>query len=167
MTGFRVEKLTRGHAVDAFDCGQEALNRFLVRYALANQQANASQTYVGLADDVVIGFHTLVVSEVAHADAPERMSRGLARHAVPVMLLARLAVSSQWQGRGVGAWLLRDAVIRTIRAADIARIRALVVHAKDKEARNFYRRFDFQDSPTDPLHLFALLKDLRNLQGGD
>ncbi|WP_354670573.1 hypothetical protein [Aquibium sp. ELW1220] len=65
MTGFRVEKLTRGHAVDAFDCGQEALNRFLVRYALANQQANASQTYVGLADDVVIGFHTLVVSEVA------------------------------------------------------------------------------------------------------
>lgn len=167
MTGFRVEKLTRGHAVDAFDCGQEALNRFLVRYALANQQANASQTYVGLADDVVIGFHTLVVSEVAHADAPERMSRGLARHAVPVMLLARLAVSSQWQGRGVGAGLLRDAVIRTIRAADIARIRALVVHAKDEEARNFYRRFDFQDSPTDPLHLFALLKDLRNLQGGD
>lgn len=167
MTGFRVEKLTRGHAVDAFDCGQEALNRFLVRYALANQQANASQTYVGLADDVVIGFHTLVVSEVAHADAPERMSRGLARHAVPVMLLARLAVSSQWQGRGVGAGLLRDAVIRTIRAADIAGIRALVVHAKDEEARNFYRRFDFQDSPTDPLHLFALLKDLRNLQGGD
>lgn len=67
----------------------------------------------------------------------------------------------------MGAWLLRDAVIRTIRAADIARIRALVVHAKDEEARNFYRRFDFQDSPTDPLHLFALLKDLRNLQGGD
>jgi GNAT superfamily N-acetyltransferase len=167
VTGFRVEKLTRGHAVDAFDCGQEARNRFLVRYALANQQANASQIYVGLADDVVIGFHTLVVSEVAHADAPERMSSGLARHAVPVMLLARLAVSSQWQGRGVGAGLLRDAVIRTIRAADIAGIRALVVHAKDEEARNFYRRFDFQDSPTDPLHLFALLKDLRNLQGGD
>lgn len=165
MTSFRVEKLTRGHAVDAFDCGQEALNRFLVRYALANQQANASQTYVGLADDMVIGFHTLVVGEVAHADAPERLSKGLARHPVPVMLLARLAVSSRWQGRGVGAGLLRDAVIRTIRAADIAGIRALVVHAKDDEARNFYRRFDFQDSPTDPLHLFALMKDLRNLQG--
>lgn len=165
MTSFRVEKLTRGHAVDAFDCGQEALNRFLVRYALANQQANASQTYVGLADDMVIGFHTLVVGEVAHADAPERLSKGLARHPVPVMLLARLAVSSRWQGRGVGVGLLRDAVIRTIRAADIAGIRALVVHAKDDEARNFYRRFDFQDSPTDPLHLFALMKDLRNLQG--
>ncbi|MFN3549524.1 MAG: GNAT family N-acetyltransferase [Mesorhizobium sp.] len=137
-----------------------------MRYALANQQANASQTYVGLADDVVIGFHTLVVGEVAHAGAPERVTRGLARHPVPIMLLARLAVSSHWQGRGVGAGLLRDAVIRTIRAADIAGIRALVVHAKDEEARAFYRRFDFVESPTDPLHLFALMKDLRNLTGG-
>ena len=166
MTRFRVEKLARNHAVESFDCGQEALNRFLVRYALPNQQANASQTYVGLADDVVIGFHTLVVGEVAHAGAPERLDRGLARHPVPVMLLARLAVSSQWQGRGVGAGLLRDAVIRTVRAADIAGICALVVHAKDDEARNFYRRFDFEESPTDPLHLFALMKDLRHLQGG-
>jgi GNAT superfamily N-acetyltransferase len=166
VTGFRVEKLARTHAVQSFDCGQEALNRFLVRYAFQNQQVNASQTYVGLADDVVIGFHTLVVGEIAHAGAPERLARGLARHPVPVMLLARLAVSSQWQGRGVGAGLLRDAVIRTIRAADIAGIRALVVHAKDDEARAFYQRFDFEESPTDPLHLFALLKDLRNLYGG-
>ena len=163
MTAFRVEKLTRSHAVDRFDCGEEALNRFLLRYALQNQQANASQTYVGLADDAVIGFHTLVVGEVAYGDAPERLTKGLARHPVPIMLLARLAVSTDWQGKGVGAGLLRDAVLRTLQAADIAGIRALAVHAKDDAARSFYRRFDFVESPTDPLHLFVLIKDLRSL----
>lgn len=163
MTDFRVEKLTRSHAVDRFDCGEEALNRFLVRFALSSQQANASQTYVGLADDAVIGFHTLVVGEVAYGDAPGRLTKGLARHPVPIMLLARLAVSNDWQGKGIGAGLLRDAVLRTLQAADIAGIRALAVHAKDDAARSFYRRFDFVESPTDPLHLFALIKDLRSL----
>lgn len=163
MTVFRVEKLTRRHAVDLFDCGEPALDRFLARFAFPNQQANASQTYVGLADDTVIGFYTLVVGEVAHAEAPERLVKGLARHPVPIMLLARLAVARDWQGKGIGAGLLRDAVLRTLQAADIAGIRALAVHAKDDVARAFYRRFDFVESPTDPLHLFALIKDLRGL----
>lgn len=163
MTAFLVEKLSRHHAIDEFDCGEEALNRFLIRFALANQQANASQTYVGLADDAVIGFYTLVVGEVRYDDAPERLTKGLARHPVPIMLLARLAVSREWQGKGVGAGLLRDAVLRTLQAADIAGIRALAVHAKDDDARAFYQRFDFLESPTDPLHLFALIKDLRSL----
>ncbi len=163
MTGFRIEKLARRHAVDGFDCGEEALNRFLLRFALPGQQANASQTYLALADEAVIGFYTLVVGEVAYADAPERLTKGLARHPVPIMLLARLAVHRSWQGKGVGAGLLRDAVLRTLQAADIAGIRALAVHAKDDAARAFYRRFDFAESPTDPLHLFALIKDLRSL----
>lgn len=163
MTHFRVEKLARRHAVDAFDCGEEALNRFLVRFALPNSQANASQSYVGLADDAVIGFYTLVVSEVRYEDAPERLTKGLARHPVPIMLLARLGVHVDWQGKGIGAGLLRDAVLRTLQAADIAGIRALAVHAKDDAARAFYRRYDFLESPTDPLHLFALIKDLRSL----
>ena len=163
MTVFRVEKLTRRHAVDPFDCGEPALDRFLARFAFPNQQANASQTYVGLADDTVIGFYTLVVGEVAHAEAPERLVKGLARHPVPIMLLARLAVARDWQGKGIDAGLLRDAVLRTLQAADIAGIRALAVHAKDDAARAFYRRFDFVESPTDPLHLFALIKDLRGL----
>lgn len=163
MTAFRVEKLARRHLVESFDCGEDALNRFLIRFALPNSQANASQTYVGMADDAVIGFYTLVVGEVRYDDAPERLTRGLARHAVPIMLLARLGVSRDWQGKGVGAGLLRDAVLRTLQAADIAGIRALAVHAKDDAARAFYRRFDFVESPTDPLHLFALIKDLRSL----
>lgn len=163
MTNFRIEKLTRRHAVDPFDCGEDALNRFLVRFALPNQQANASQTYVGLADETIIGFYTLVVGEVRYDDAPERLTKGLARHPVPIMLLARLGVSADWQGKGIGAGLLRDAILRTLQAADIAGIRALAVHAKDDAARSFYRRFDFEESPTDPLHLFALIKDLRSL----
>ena len=94
MTHFRVEKLNRRHAVDSFDCGEEPLNRFLVRFALSNQQANASQTYVGMADEDVIGFYTLVVGEVRYDDAPERLTKGMARHPVPIMLLARLGVSN-------------------------------------------------------------------------
>jgi len=160
---FRIEKMARRHAVDSFDCGEQALNRFLMRFALPGQQASASQTYVGLTDDAVIGFYTLVVGEVRYDAAPERQIKGLARHPVPIMLLARLGVSRDWQGKGIGAGLLRDAVLRTLQAADIAGIRALAVHTKDDAARSFYRRFDFEESPTDPLHLFAPIKDLRGL----
>lgn len=137
-----------------------------MRYAFANQQANASQTYVGLLDAEVIGFYSLVVGEVAHADAPGRLTKGLARYPVPVMVLARQAVSTAWQGKGIGAGLLKDAMRRTVQAADIAGIRAFVVHAKDETARGFYEHFNFAASPTDPLHLFLLIKDIR-LAAGD
>jgi GNAT superfamily N-acetyltransferase len=165
VTTFRIEKLARHHIVDGFNCGQEALNRFLLRFALPNQQANASQTYVGLADSTVIGFYTLAVGEVAFEDAPERLTKGLAHHPVPIMLLARLAVSVSWQGKGVGAGLLKDAMRRTMQAADIAGIRAFAVHAKDEAASAFYQHFNFVPSPTDPLHLFLLVKDLRKAAG--
>ncbi|WAR43358.1 GNAT family N-acetyltransferase [Methylomonas rapida] len=161
MTGFRIEKLRRDHPVDSFTCGRDELDRFLIRYALGNQQANASQTYIGLHDQEVIGFYSLVVGEVAFGDAPERLTKGLARHPVPVMLLARLAVSTPWQGRKMGSGLLKDAMLRTLQAADIGGIRAFAVHAKDESAKQFYERFGFVPSPTDPLHLYRLIKDLR------
>ncbi|TIQ34832.1 MAG: GNAT family N-acetyltransferase [Mesorhizobium sp.] len=163
MSQFRVEKLIRTHLLDNFDCGEEPLNRFLARYAFQNQQANASQTYIGLSGHDVIGFYTLVVGEVAYNDAPERLKKGLARHPVPIMLLARLAVSRGWQGKGVGAGLLRDAILRSLRAADIAGIRAITVHAKNDNARTFYERYGFIQSPTDPMHLYVLVNDLKNL----
>ena len=163
MTVFRIEKLTRHHAVENFDCGEDALNRFLSRFALSNQQASASQTYIGLADDTIVGFYTLVVGEVAYDDAPERLKKGLARHPVPLMLLARLAVSQAWQGKGVGAGLLKDAMLRTLQAADIGGIRALAAHAKNDTACAFYEHFGFIPSPTDPLHLFVLTKDLQRM----
>jgi GNAT superfamily N-acetyltransferase len=161
VAALRIEKLHRDHAIDAFDCGREALNRFLIRYALQNQQAGASLTYVALADEEVAGYYTLVVGQVEYSDAPERLTKGLARHPVPIMLLARLAVAASWQGKGLGSGLLKDAMLRTLRAADIAGIRAFAVHAKDDEARSFYERFDFVPSPSDPYHLFRLLKDVR------
>jgi len=157
----RIEKLYRRHAVDRFDCGQDALNRFLIRYALQNQQAEASQTSVALAEAEVAGYYTLVVGQVEYDGAPERLKKGLARRPVPIMLLARLAVASAWQGKGLGAGLLKDAMLRTLQAAEIAGIRAFAVHAKDDAAKSFYERFGLVASPTDPYHLFRLLKDIR------
>jgi GNAT superfamily N-acetyltransferase len=157
----KIEKLRREHILEGFDCGKEPLNRFLIRNALQSQQSNASQTYVAVEAGKIIGYHTLAVGEVSYDEASERLKKGLARHPVPVMILARLAVSRDRQGRGVGPALLKDALLRTLQAADIAGIRAFVVHAKDGEARAFYEHFDFVPSPTDRMHLFLLLKDIR------
>lgn len=156
-----IEKLRRDHPVDAFDCGNEELNRFLQRDAWPSQQAGSSQTYVGLVNHLVAGYYSLAFGQVEHGNAPERITKGLAKHAIPIMLLARLAVDRNWQRQGVGAALLRDAMLRTLQAADIAGIRAIVVHAKNDEATKFYKHFDFIPSPSDPLHLFILLKDVR------
>lgn len=158
-----IEKLQRTHDVDAFDCGQEALNRYLQNYALISQRANAAQTYIGISDQHIMGYYTLAVGHVTYEDAPERLTKGLSRNPVPVMLLARLAVDTNWQGEGVGAGLLRNAMQRTIQAAEIAGIRAFIVHAKDATAKMFYEHFDFMPSPTDPYHLYLLTKDIRKL----
>lgn len=111
----------------------------------------------------MIGYYTLAVGSAEQKQAPERVKNGLAKHAVPLMLLARLAVDLHWQNQGAGAALIKDAILRTLQAADITGIRALVVHMKDDAVRKFYERFDFFPSPTDPLHLFELLKDLRKI----
>ncbi|MSP21378.1 MAG: N-acetyltransferase [Alphaproteobacteria bacterium] len=157
-----VEKLTASHSLDAFDCGKEPLDRFLKRFALTNQKSGSTQTYVVCRGEArVVGYYSLCVGAVEHAEAPERVGKGLARHAIPVMLLARLAIDRTEQGRGLGKALLKDALLRTARAADIAGIRALLVHAKDDESRAWYASLDFEPSPTDAYHLFLLLKDMR------
>ena len=161
MIPLRIEKLQRHHPLESFDCGREALNRFLIRYALQNQQGGASQTYVALTGEAVVGYYTLVVGQVDYDDAPERLKKGLARHPVPIMLLARLAIAASCQGKGLGSGLLKDAMLRTLQAAEIAGIRAFVAHAKDDAAKAFYERFDFVPSPSDPYHLFRLMKDVR------
>lgn len=159
---YRIEKLQRVHAVDPFTCGQPELDRFLTRYALQAQQSNSSQTYVGVsATDQVVGFYTLVVGEIRHADAPDRVAKGMPRFPIPLLVLARLAVHSDCQGQGLGAGLLLDALGRTLQVADIAGVRALAVHAKDDGAAAFYRHFGFTPSPTDPRHLFMVIKDIR------
>ena len=157
----RVEKLRREHAVVDFDCGSAQLNQYLLRYSWQNQRAGAGQTYVGLVGDVMVGFYTLAVGQVSYDNALERLTKGLARHPVPIMLLARLAVDHRWQNQGIAKALLRDAIQRTLQAADIAGIRTFAVHAKDEAAKRFYRHFDFVPSLSDPMHLFVLLKDVR------
>lgn len=158
-----VRKLAATDRVDAFDCGQAALNQFLQRYALVNQKANSAQTYVCCLGDVVVGFYSLAVGSVEPESAPARVTKGLSRHPVPVMILARLAVDQAHQRRGLGQALLKNALLRTAQAADIAGIRCLLVHAKDDAARSWYESWEFERSPTDPYHLFLMLKDLKSL----
>ena len=161
----RIEKLNRTHAVEEFTCGRPDLDRFLIRHALQAQQMNSSQTYVALSDKIVIGFYTIVAGEVRHIDAPERVIKGMPRHPIPLLVLARLAVHSGWQGRGIGAGLLLDALGRVLQVADIIGVRAIAVHAKDDSAAAFYRHFGFMPSPTDDRHLFMLIKDIRAVAG--
>lgn len=165
MNERRVEKLRPDHCIEGFDCGREEVNRYLSRYAWQNQQAGSAQTYVGLVGDSVIGYHALAVGQVSREEAPQRLAKG-ARHPIPIMLLARLAVDRRWHGQSVGKALLKDAMQRTLQAADIAGIRAFAVHAKDEQPRSFYAKFDLIASPTDPMHLFVLLKDVRRIVSG-
>lgn len=160
-----IRKLEATDAVESFDCGQVALNQFLQRHALNNQRASSAQTYVCCDSGTVVGFYSLSVGSVDHPSAPERVVKGLARHPVPVMILARLAVDQTLQGKGLGRALLKDALRRTLRAADIAGIRAVLVHAKDDTARQWYRQFDFKEGATDPFHLFLVLKDIKSMLG--
>jgi len=162
-SGLKIEKLRPGLDVEAFDCGRAELNRYLKLYALVNQQANSAQTYAAHRDGVVVGYHSLAVGSVEHREAPERMGKGLARHPIPVMLLARLAVDIREQRKGIGAGLLKDALLRTAGAAEIAGMRAVLIHAKDEEAISFYRRFDFEPCPFDSNKLMLLMKDLERL----
>jgi GNAT superfamily N-acetyltransferase len=160
-----IEKLLPAHEVDSFDCGKEPLNGFLKRFALVNQRNDSSLTYVTCRGQCVVGYYSLAVGSVMYETAPRRVTKGLARHPVPVMLLTRLAVDLTEQGTGIGKGLLKNALLRTVQAADIAGIRALLVHAKDEAARAWYLKYDVELSPTDPLHLFLLLKDIRAIVG--
>ncbi|MBU6461039.1 MAG: GNAT family N-acetyltransferase [Proteobacteria bacterium] len=160
-----VRKLAGMDQVDAFDCGQAALNQFLQHYALVNQKANSAQTYVCCQGDVVVGFYSLAVGSVDPQTSPSRVMKGLARHPVPVMILARLAVGKEHQRKSLGQALLKDALLRTAQAADIAGIRCLLVHAKDDAARQWYESWEFEPSPTDPYHLFLMLNDLKGMLG--
>ena len=141
-----VRKLATSDIVDSFDCGQTPLNQYLQRFALTNQKASSAQTYVCCADGVVVGFYSLAVGSVNPENAAARVIKGMARHPVPVMILARLAVDRNHQRAGLGRALLKDALLRTAQASDIAGIRALLVHGKDETARQWYLNWEFEPS---------------------
>lgn len=145
-----------------FDCGIEALNVYLRKYAVQNHRNNSSKTYVALSNDKdIIGYFSLAYGSVGCEKAPLRISRGLGQYPIPVLVLARFAIDRGFQGRGLGRALLKQALLKALNASEIAGLRAVVVDAKDENARSFYERFGFSQSPIDKMHLFLLLKDIR------
>ena len=152
--------LTKDHDRNAFDCGVPALDDYLKKYALQNQKKNAARTYVATRGNRIVGYYSLAYGSVSLEEFPHSVKAGLAKHPIPVILLARLAVDSTEQGSGLGAALLKDALLRTIQAADIAGLRAMLVHAKDESAKRFYEKFGFEPSPVDAYHLFLRLSDI-------
>jgi GNAT superfamily N-acetyltransferase len=157
--------LTKDHERNSFDCGVAALNDYLKKYALQNQKKHAARTYVATRGNRIVGYYSLAYGSLSLEEAPQSVKSGLSRHPIPVILLARLAVDSTEQGLGLGLALLKDALLRTVQAAEIAGLRAMLVHAKDDSARGFYEKYGFERSPIDAYHLFLRLSDILSSLG--
>lgn len=158
-----VESLQSGHDVAGFDCGKPALNDWLIRHARQAQSSGSAKTFVVADAQRVVGYFSLTVGQVETWDAPERIRKGMGQYPIPVVILARLAVATAAQGRGIGAGLLQDAIRRTLAIAEQAGIRALLTHPIDAPAAAFYRRFGFEPSPLQATQLLLLLKDARRV----
>lgn len=161
----RIEPLARDHQLDTFDCGSDAQTTWLRQHGLQAHQSDTAKVYVICLRDAkkVAGYYALSAGSVVHEDVPERVSKGAGRYPIPVLILTRLGVDVQEQGQGLGSALLRDAFLQTAAVAERVGVRALLIHAETERAVDFYRRIDtgFEPSPTDPLHLLLLMKDLR------
>lgn len=157
----RPEPLGPQHQIEGFDCGKPALNDWLLRHARQAQGSGSAKTFVVADGARVAAYFSLTVGQIDILDAPERIRKGMGQYPVPVVILARLAVSIQDQGRGMGVGLLQDAIRRTLLIADQAGIRALLTHPLDNEATQFYTRFGFMASPLREQQLLLLLKDAR------
>jgi len=159
-----VEKLTAAHDAGAFTCGSHTLDLWLRKYALANQSTvNSPQTYVVHRQGIVVGYYSLVYGEVSLEQCPPRIRDAMpSRYPVPVIKMTRLAVDKQEQGHGLGIALMKDMFLRSIAAAEIAGLRAIVVDALDEQAKRFYReKFGFDESPIGPLQLFLRIDDVK------
>ncbi len=148
------------HDISGFDCGQSALNEYLQKYALTNQRNRSGRTYVVARGHSVVGYYTLAAGSVEPQTAPPRVTKGLGGYPVPIILLARLAVDQKEKGKGLGQGLLKDALLRALQTSELVGCRAVLVHAKDATGQAFYRKFGFEPSPTNELHLFLLMKDI-------
>ena len=168
MTYAPVERIAARHETDGFDCGSDAQTNWLRRHALQADRSDSTRVMVVTRQDEhrVVGYHALSAGSVEPAAAPGRITKGLPRHPVPVVLLTRLGVDRSEQGRGLGRALVKDALLRVAAAAETIAARALLVHCESEEARAFYLRLaEFEASPTDPLHLYLLMADLRRASG--
>jgi GNAT superfamily N-acetyltransferase len=152
------------HRLDCFDCGQPTLNNWLLHHARQAQGSGSARTFVVAdQDDRVVGYFSLSVGQVDTAEAPERLRQGMGRFPLPVVILARLAVSREYQGLGIGVGMLQDAIRRTLLIAEQAGIRAILAHPLNEDAAGFYLRFGFIPSPLRQQQLLLLLKDARKI----
>lgn len=154
------ERLSSEHDLSQFRCGEPTLDDWLRRRALQNEDSGASRTYVACIEKRVVGYYALAVGAVAHAEAPGRIRRNMP-DPIPVMVIGRLAVDQTAQGQALGPALLRDAVLRTVQAADIAGIRAILVHAISERAKRFYEKRGFIASPVEPMTLMITVAEAR------
>jgi GNAT superfamily N-acetyltransferase len=154
------EKLSLGHDLSQFQFGEPALDDWLRKRALHNEESGASRTYVVCVGRRVVAYYALAVGAVAHVDAPGRARRNMP-DPVPVMVIGRLAIDQSIQGQGIGPALLRDAILRTLQAAEIAGIRAILVHAISERAKRFYEKWGFVSSPVEPLTLMITVAEAR------
>jgi GNAT superfamily N-acetyltransferase len=151
------QPLSASHRVDDFDSGEPSLDDWLKRRALSNQLSGASRTFI-VADPTgqVLAYYAMAAGAVAHAMATSGVKRNMP-DPVPVLVLARLAVDRRAQGINLGAALLRDALHRTMAVSQDAGVRALLVHALNDRAKQFYEHFGFQASPLHPMTLMLRL----------
>ena len=164
MTLCAPEPLAPLHRLDGFDCGKPALNDWLLRHARQAQTSGSARTFVVVEDDQrVAGYFSLTVGQVDTLEAPERMRQGMGQYPLPVVILARMAVSARDQRRGIGLGMLQDAITRTLLIAEQAGIRAMLTHPIDEEAARFYTRFGFVASPLREKQLLLLLKDAKKV----
>jgi GNAT superfamily N-acetyltransferase len=160
------EPLNSDHDLLNFRSDEPALDEWLRRRALQNQEGGASRTYVVCSGTRVVGYYALAAGAVDHASARGRVKRNMP-NPVPVMVIGRLAIDAGFQGRGLGSALLRDAVLRTLQAAEIVGIRAILVHAISERAKRFYEYRGFVSSAVDPMTLMITVREAENgLTGG-
>lgn len=157
------QPLDTEHVLDGFECGKPSLDDWLVRYARQAQGSGSAKTYVVMDGARVVGYYCLTVGQIDTLEAPERVRRGMGAYPIPVVILARMAVARDDQGRGIGMGMLQDAIRRTLAIAEQAGVRALLTHPIDEEASRFYLRFGFEASPVRDQQLLLLLKDARKL----
>jgi GNAT superfamily N-acetyltransferase len=158
------EPLTAEHAFGDFDSGATSLDDWLRRRALRNQASGASRSFVVCDAGNVVAYYALASSAIAPDAEPGRFRRNMP-DPMPVVVLARLAITRDQQGRGLGRALFQDAAKRVIHAADTIGIRGLLVHAISEEAKAFYVRLGLDPSPLEPMTLMTTVADLRATLG--